>query len=205
MAKITNYTGIMNYLGGRFLAEQAALEPVMRDIGKRGLLFLDDGSSAQSLSGGIAKAISAPQGFADILLDGEVTEASILRKLDELERVARRNGQAIDLRPRCQLRRRLAHHPETGAERAVITLPLARQLDATRLAKKQLHTKPRLQLPDLQTDGAGRDIQLVGGKRDAAIARCGLEGLQPFQRREFGGHDLAQLNYRTRNNRLKTP
>lgn len=95
MAKITNYTGVMNYLGGRFLAEQAALEPVMRDIGKRGLLFLDDGSSAQSLSGGIAKAISAPQGFADILLDGEVTEAAILRKLDELERIARRNGQAI--------------------------------------------------------------------------------------------------------------
>jgi len=95
MAKITNYTGVMNYLGGRFLAEQSALEPVMRDIGKRGLLFLDDGSSAQSLSGGIAKAISAPQGFADVLLDGEVTEASILRKLDDLERIARRNGQAI--------------------------------------------------------------------------------------------------------------
>lgn len=87
MAKITNYTGIMNYLGGRFLSEQAALEPVMRDIGKRGLLFLDDASSAQSLSGGIAKAISAPQGFADVLLDGEVTEATILRKLDELERI----------------------------------------------------------------------------------------------------------------------
>jgi polysaccharide deacetylase 2 family uncharacterized protein YibQ len=95
MAKITNYTGIMNYLGGRFLSEQAALEPVMRDIGKRGLLFLDDASSAQSLSGGIAKAISAPQGFADVLLDGEVTEAAVLRKLDELERIARRNGQAI--------------------------------------------------------------------------------------------------------------
>lgn len=95
MAKISNYTGIMNYLGGRFLAEQAALEPVMRDIGKRGLLFLDDASSAQSLSGGIAKAISAPQGFADVLLDGEVTEAAVLRKLDELERIARRNGQAI--------------------------------------------------------------------------------------------------------------
>lgn len=95
MAKITNYTGIMNYLGGRFLSEQSALEPVMRDIGKRGLLFLDDASSAQSLSGGIAKAISAPQGFADVLLDGEVTEAAILRKLDELERIARRNGQAI--------------------------------------------------------------------------------------------------------------
>lgn len=95
MAKITNYTGIMNYLGGRFLAEQKVMEPMMRDIGKRGLLFLDDGSSAQSLSGNIAKAISAPHGFADIQLDNEVNEDAILRKLDELERIARRNGQAI--------------------------------------------------------------------------------------------------------------
>ncbi len=95
MAKITNYTGVMNYLGGRFLADQKALEPVMRDIGKRGLLFLDDGSSAQSLSGNIGKAISAPHGFADVQLDNEVNEGAILRKLDELERIARRNGSAI--------------------------------------------------------------------------------------------------------------
>jgi hypothetical protein len=47
MGEITNYTGIMNYLGGRFLSNPDALEPVMRDIAKRGLLFLDDGSSAQ--------------------------------------------------------------------------------------------------------------------------------------------------------------
>ena len=95
MAKITNYTGVMNYLGGRFLAEDKALEPVMRDISKRGLLFLDDGSSAQSKSGAIAKAISAPFGFADMQLDDQVEQTAILRKLDDLERIARRNGSAI--------------------------------------------------------------------------------------------------------------
>jgi polysaccharide deacetylase 2 family uncharacterized protein YibQ len=95
MAKITNYTGVMNYLGGRFLAEDKALEPVMRDISKRGLLFLDDGSSAQSKSAAIAKAISAPMGFADMQLDDQVELAAILRKLDDLERMARRNGSAI--------------------------------------------------------------------------------------------------------------
>lgn len=95
MAKITNYTGIMNYLGGRFMAEDKALEPVMRDIGARGLLFLDDGSSAQSKSGPIAKALSAPAGFADLQLDDQVNENAILRKLDDLERIARRNGSAI--------------------------------------------------------------------------------------------------------------
>lgn len=95
MAKITNYTGIMNYLGGRFMADEKALEPVMRDIGKRGLLFLDDGSSAQSKSTAIAKAQSASVGFADLQLDDQVNENAILRKLDDLERIARRNGSAI--------------------------------------------------------------------------------------------------------------
>ncbi|QCI96719.1 divergent polysaccharide deacetylase family protein [Agrobacterium larrymoorei] len=95
MAKITNYTGIMNYLGARFMADDKALEPVLRDVGERGLLFLDDGSSAQSRTATIAKAVSTPTGFADLQLDDQVNEAAILRKLDDLERVARRNGSAI--------------------------------------------------------------------------------------------------------------
>ncbi|AFL54198.1 polysaccharide deacetylase 2 family uncharacterized protein YibQ [Sinorhizobium fredii] len=95
MSQITNYTGVMNYLGGRFLSDTDALEPVMRDLGKRGLLFLDDGTSAQSLSGTLSGAFGVPHGFADLVLDGELSRNAILRKLDELERVARRNGKAI--------------------------------------------------------------------------------------------------------------
>lgn len=95
MGQITNYTGIMNYLGGRFLSDADALEPVMRDLGKRGLLFLDDGTSAQSLSGTLAGAFDVPHGFADVIVDSELSRGAILRKLDELERVARRNGTAI--------------------------------------------------------------------------------------------------------------
>lgn len=95
MAKITNYTGVMNYLGARFMADDKALEPVLRDIGQRGLLFLDDGSSAQSRTGVIAKAVSTPVGFADLQLDDQVNETAILRKLDDLERIGRRNGSAI--------------------------------------------------------------------------------------------------------------
>jgi hypothetical protein len=95
MAKMTNYTGVMNYLGGRLLSDSTALEPVMRDIGQRGLLFLDDGSSAQSLSATYAKAFTMPHAFADIVLDNEVNKTAILKKLDELERIALRKGSAI--------------------------------------------------------------------------------------------------------------
>ncbi|MFC5756428.1 divergent polysaccharide deacetylase family protein [Rhizobium sp. GCM10022189] len=95
MGEITNYTGIMNYLGGRFLSDPKAMEPVMRDIGKRGLLFLDDGTSAQSKTAVIAKGTELPYAFADLQLDSQVDVNAILQKLDELERIARRNGQAI--------------------------------------------------------------------------------------------------------------
>lgn len=95
MARITNYTGIMNYMGGRFLSDATALEPVMRDIGKRGLLFFDDGSSARSLTGQMAKSLDMPQAFADVQLDGQLDRQAILQRLDELERVALRQGSAI--------------------------------------------------------------------------------------------------------------
>lgn len=95
MGQITNYTGVMNYMGGRFLSDADAMEPVMRDIADRGLLFLDDGSSAQSLSGTIAGALEMPHAFADVQLDATLSRDAILRKLDELERIARRNGTAI--------------------------------------------------------------------------------------------------------------
>ena len=97
MARVTNYTGIVNFMGGRFLSDADALEPVMRDIAGRGLIFLDDASSAQSLSGTLAGAIEAPHAFADLQLDADLSKEAVLRKLDELERIARRNGTAIGI------------------------------------------------------------------------------------------------------------
>ena len=97
MARMTNYTGIMNYMGGKFLANEKAMDPVMRDIADRGLLFLDDGSTARSLTGGYGKALGMPHAFGDVLLDGQLNREAILNKLDELERIARRNGQAIGI------------------------------------------------------------------------------------------------------------
>lgn len=95
LARMGSYTGVMNYLGGKFLSDGTALETVLRDVSARGLLFLDDGSSAQSLSGKVAGALGAPHAFADLTLDGNLDAGAILRKLDELERIARKNGSAI--------------------------------------------------------------------------------------------------------------
>ncbi|MGF9695177.1 divergent polysaccharide deacetylase family protein [Rhizobium sp. 0TCS1.26] len=95
MGRITNYTGIVNYLGGRYLTDADALEPVLRDISDRGLLFLDDGSSARSLTEQVGKAVDLPRAFGDVAIDAQVDGQAILRKLDDLERIAQRKGMAI--------------------------------------------------------------------------------------------------------------
>lgn len=95
MARITNYTGIMNYMGGRYLAEPDAIEPVLRNIADRGLLFLDDGTSARSRAPMIAEAIGLPHATADIVLDANRDRGAILRQLDTLERAASRRGSAV--------------------------------------------------------------------------------------------------------------
>lgn len=95
MGRITNYTGITNFMGGRFLSDPEALEPVMRDLADRGLMFVDDGTSAQSLTDRFARTLGIPFAAADMVLDATQERGYILSRLDDLERTARRNGTAI--------------------------------------------------------------------------------------------------------------
>jgi polysaccharide deacetylase 2 family uncharacterized protein YibQ len=67
----------------------------MRDLAERGLMFVDDGTSAQSLTDRFAKTLGVPFAAADMVLDATQERGYILSRLDDLERVARRNGTAI--------------------------------------------------------------------------------------------------------------
>ena len=50
MSRFTGYAGVANFLGGKFTADAKALTPVLREIAARGLFYVDEGTSAQSLA-----------------------------------------------------------------------------------------------------------------------------------------------------------
>ena len=95
LSRTTNYTGVMNYMGARFAADAAALQPVMAELGERGLLYLDDGSSARSTAPELALKNGVPFAIGDAAIDQVRDRGAILNKLDELERTARAKGVAI--------------------------------------------------------------------------------------------------------------
>jgi polysaccharide deacetylase 2 family uncharacterized protein YibQ len=95
MSRFQGYVGITNYMGARFAATEAALLPVLQDVGKRGLLYLDDGSAQQSLASAVAAKAKTPFLKADVVLDREPGWAEVDAQLARLEAIARERGSAI--------------------------------------------------------------------------------------------------------------
>jgi polysaccharide deacetylase 2 family uncharacterized protein YibQ len=97
LSRTTNYTTVMNYMGGRFTADEQALAPIMRELAARGLGYLDDGSSARSRAPELAQQERMPVAIADTQIDAMQDRTAILKKLDELEATARAKGSAIGI------------------------------------------------------------------------------------------------------------
>ena len=95
LSRTTNYVGVMNYMGARISADRDAFSPIIAELGQRGLLYLDDGSSARSLAQELSLANRVPFAAADATIDEARDRASILDKLDQLERTARARGFAL--------------------------------------------------------------------------------------------------------------
>lgn len=94
MSRMTNYVGVVNYMGARFTGDAKVLKPVIDEVGHRGLLYLDDGSSGMSKAGDLAPGV-APFLRADIVLDADLSADAIDQHLNQLLTLARQRGYAV--------------------------------------------------------------------------------------------------------------
>jgi len=97
MSRITSYTGVMNYMGARFLADQQATRSLLEELVGRGVFFLDDGSSGQSTAAVVGGAIRAPVVTADLTIDKQRSSRQIEKQLESLEQIARTKGVAVGI------------------------------------------------------------------------------------------------------------
>ena len=93
MSRITGYVGLLNYMGGKFTADERALAPVVKEAASRGLALVDDGSSSRSLLS--RTAADAPAGRASVVIDAAPRPEQIDKALARLEAAALAEGVAI--------------------------------------------------------------------------------------------------------------
>jgi polysaccharide deacetylase 2 family uncharacterized protein YibQ len=95
LSRMTSYAGVMNHLGARFTGDERALVAFLSEVGRRGLFYVDDGSSPNSLAPRVGDALKVPVVAGDIVLDRDRDPESIRRELAALEAIARTRGAAI--------------------------------------------------------------------------------------------------------------
>lgn len=95
MSRFAGYAGVGNYLGGRLLADEETLKPLLSDIAARGLFFVDDGSAPRSLVSPVGRDLGLASIKADVVIDASMEPDAITAALSRLERLARERGSAL--------------------------------------------------------------------------------------------------------------
>ena len=95
MSRFSGFVGVINYMGGKFTSNDAALAPVMKEMASRGLLFIDDGSSGRSVAVNAAASAGVSASKADVVIDAVQRGPEIDAALAKLEKLAREKGSAI--------------------------------------------------------------------------------------------------------------
>ena len=123
--RLTNYVGIINYMGARFTGETRALQPVIQEIGRRGLLFVDDGSSPRSQVAAVAGG-AVPFVAADMVLDADLSAASIDARLRQLQAIARERGFAVATATAFPVSvERIAAFVRAAEDRGIVIVPVS--------------------------------------------------------------------------------
>jgi polysaccharide deacetylase 2 family uncharacterized protein YibQ len=91
MSRYTGYVGVTNHMGEKFEVTSASLTPVLEELKRRGLLYVDDGSVKDSTVSQIAGTIGLDYSVASVQIDA----SNLAKELAQLEATAKERGAAI--------------------------------------------------------------------------------------------------------------
>jgi len=90
MVKV-RYVGVTNHMGEKFEAASQSMTPVLEELKRRGLLYIDDGSVKESTVSQIAGTIGLDYSVVSVQIDA----SNLAKQLAQLEATAKERGAAI--------------------------------------------------------------------------------------------------------------
>jgi len=126
LERFTGYVGINNHMGSRFTADPVGMNVVMRELKRRGLLFVDSRTSGQTVGASVALAYDVPFTQRNIFLDNEPTVEAVNKQLRRMEIFAKRNGYAVAIaHPRDATIMALSQWLAVMAEKGFVQVPIS--------------------------------------------------------------------------------
>src|SRR3546814_9304031 len=96
LARGSAYVGLAGSLGSRFTASREAVEPILREVKERGLMFVDRRTTEESLVAVLAEEIGLPYAINNRSIDErQASRVAIDARLAQIERIALTDGYAV--------------------------------------------------------------------------------------------------------------
>ena len=135
LARVDGYVGVSNHMGSRFTADRPGMTALMQELSRRGLMFLDSRTAANTLGSGVAREVGIPNLMRDVFLDNEPTVASVTAQLRQAEKLAREKGYAVAIGHPHDFTLEAIEQWLPGAQaRGVVLVPLTAILRSRRFA-----------------------------------------------------------------------
>lgn len=95
MSRSQGYVGLVGEFGSRFTTRSATMLPVLEQVKKRGLMFVDAAASPESVSMRVGRDLAIPRAINDRTIDADGNRAQIDAQIAQAERQARASGQTV--------------------------------------------------------------------------------------------------------------
>ncbi|MBL4575356.1 MAG: divergent polysaccharide deacetylase family protein, partial [Opitutaceae bacterium] len=126
LSSFGGYVGVVSTMGSKFSIADGQLKPILEEIKKRGLMYVDAASTSRSSAPTIAAEIDLPVVKNNVVLDDPPAASSIQRRLRRLETFVSKNATAIALaRPYPVSIHQLQAWTKTLAEKKLVLVPVS--------------------------------------------------------------------------------
>ena len=95
LSSFSGYVGVVSTMGSKFSEAEGQLKPILAELKKRGLMFVDGGAIARSVAPRIAVEIDLPRAKINLTIDAPPSPKNISKKLRQLEKLTKANTTAI--------------------------------------------------------------------------------------------------------------
>jgi uncharacterized protein len=125
MSRFSGYVGLVNYMGGRFLSNAEVVTPFLKEIRKRGLVFVEDGSLPLTATESVSRSTQTETRKAHTVIDADPNPKSIEAALQLLEQEAQQNGFAIGTGSGLEVTiETVSEWAKQAADRGIILVPV---------------------------------------------------------------------------------
>lgn len=95
LARVPGAVGVNNHMGSAFTSDRDGMDVVLREVGRRGLVFVDSRTTSSSIASQSAATNGAAFTTRDIFIDHDPSAKAIAKQIAQIEAIARIHGAVV--------------------------------------------------------------------------------------------------------------